>query len=134
MVLRMAAVCAVLVFFSPDAEAQVVGVDLAEANNCVSCHRVDDTRGRKRLGPDFNVISERYQGHADVVPYLASRVRSGSRGSWGAVPMPAQTHVSPQDAELLAAWILSLAAGPAPQVNPAVTSQVADTDSAATSP
>lgn len=44
-----------------------------------------------------------------MVDYLAGKIRGGGRGAWGAVPMPAQTHVSPEDARLLAEWILTLA-------------------------
>jgi cytochrome c len=35
-------------------------------------------------------------------------MRQGSSGQWGAIPMPAQTQLSPGDALALAQWILSL--------------------------
>jgi hypothetical protein len=38
------------------------------------------------------------------------KIRGGSRGAWGAVPMPAQSHVSSEDAEQLAVWVLALTA------------------------
>ena len=44
-----------------------------------------------------------------MVDYLAGKIRGGGRGAWGAVPMPAQTQVSAEDARQLAEWILSLA-------------------------
>lgn len=101
-----------LLMLSHMAHAQTIGLGLAQANNCVACHRVDESEGRKRLGPDFEVVSKRYQGNAAVIPHLAARIRSGSRGVWGAVPMPAQSHLAQEDAEQLAAWVLSLTGNP----------------------
>ncbi|MGE4126438.1 MAG: c-type cytochrome [Pusillimonas sp.] len=125
MYFRIAAmsVCTGLAVFSQGVMAQAVGLGLAQANNCVSCHRVDETEGRKRLGPDFEVIAKRYNGGAAAIPYLATRIRSGSRGSWGAVPMPAQSHVSAADAELLAAWVLSLVGDPQTGLGPTLSEQ-----------
>ncbi|HEY9573029.1 MAG TPA: c-type cytochrome [Pusillimonas sp.] len=91
--------------FSPTYAQQPVGPDLAKASNCMACHQVD----KKRVGPAFKVIAERFAGQAGAGDYLAGAIRSGGRGRWGAVPMPAQPQVSPADAKLLAAWILSLA-------------------------
>ena len=104
-------------FISPSGASDVAnevsaGPGMVETFKCIACHRVDDKQGRKRLGPDFNVIAERYAGEGGdaVVDYLATRIRHGARGSWGAVPMPAQSHVSDAEAQALAQWILSLVA------------------------
>ncbi len=87
------------------AVAQTTDASLARANNCLGCHQVD----RKRVGPAFTVIAQRFAHSDGARDYLAGVIRRGSKGSWGAVPMPAQTQVSPADARLLADWILSLA-------------------------
>lgn len=87
------------------AAAQTVALDLAQAKNCLSCHRVD----KKVVGPSLTVIAERFAGQEGAQGYLAQAIRNGGRGRWGPVPMPAQPQVSPADAQLLAAWILSLA-------------------------
>ncbi|CAB3690699.1 Cytochrome c-552 [Achromobacter deleyi] len=88
------------------AQAQTTGLDLAKSKACMACHQVD----AKRVGPPLASVAERYAGQGDaMVDYLAGKIRGGGRGAWGAVPMPAQTHVSPEDARLLAEWILSLA-------------------------
>ena len=101
--LFLAAACA-LVFGA--AHAQTTGMDLAKNKACLGCHQVDT----KRVGPPFKSVAERYAGQGDaMVDYLAGKIRSGGKGVWGAVPMAAQTQVSPQDARLLAEWILSLA-------------------------
>jgi len=100
-----AAVCAAAALYVASAQAQTAGVDLARSNNCLSCHQID----KKRVGPAFTVVAERFAGNEGAAAYLANAIRRGGRGQWGAVPMPAQPQVSPGDAQLLAAWILSLA-------------------------
>lgn len=93
--------CSVLAF---PAGAQTVGLGLAQASNCLSCHQVD----RKVVGPAFKDIAERFHGNPDAADYLANSILEGSRQRWGPVPMPRQTHVSKADARTLAEWILSL--------------------------
>ncbi len=88
------------------AHAQTTGLDLAKNKACMACHQVE----AKRVGPPLKSVAERYAGQGDaMVDYLAGKIRGGGRGAWGAVPMPAQTHVSPEDAHALSEWILSLA-------------------------
>nr|WP_144640752.1 c-type cytochrome [Bordetella genomosp. 13] len=84
---------------------QVDGQKLAASKACMACHQVDS----KRVGPPLRSVSERYAGQPEALEYLANKIRGGGRGAWGAVPMPAQTHVSEQDARQLAEWVLSLA-------------------------
>ncbi|MFW7341506.1 c-type cytochrome [Pollutimonas sp. H1-120] len=104
-----ALLCLAGLAFSSAAFGQIAGVDLAKSNNCLACHQVD----KKRVGPAFTVIAQRFAGQEGADAYLAGAIRNGGRGRWGAVPMPAQPQVSPTDAKLLAAWILSLADGKA---------------------
>ncbi|MGY6268635.1 c-type cytochrome [Achromobacter denitrificans] len=88
------------------AHAQTTGLDLAKNKACMACHQVE----AKRVGPPLKSVAERYAGQGDaMVDYLAGKIRGGGRGAWGAVPMPAQTQVSQEDARLLAEWILTLA-------------------------
>ncbi|NYT58335.1 c-type cytochrome [Alcaligenaceae bacterium] len=98
--------CLLSMALAPFAHAQMVGVELARAKNCLSCHQVD----KKVVGPAMTVIAQRFAGGQEGAQnYLAQTIRNGGRGRWGPVPMPAQPQVSPADAQLLAAWILSLA-------------------------
>lgn len=83
---------------------QSAGLQLARSNNCLACHQVD----QKRVGPAFTVIAERFAGNEGAGAHLAQSIMKGSRGQWGPVPMPAQPHVSDANAQLIAAWILSL--------------------------
>lgn len=108
--------CAVLFFaasiYAGPVSGQTVGLGLAQANNCMSCHRVD----RKVVGPAFSTIAQRFAGNPEAADYLAQSIVNGSRGRWGPVPMPRQAHVSPNDARALAQWILSLNDSPADKV------------------
>lgn len=79
-------------------------VQFARSKQCLACHQVDT----KRVGPSFRAIAQRYAGAPGAVSYLASTIRDGSRGKWGAIPMPAQAQVNVVDAARLATWILSL--------------------------
>lgn len=99
-----AALCMAGWVFSAPVSAQTAGVDLARSNNCLACHQVD----QKRVGPAFTDIGKRFAGQEGAINYLAGAIRQGSRSRWGAVPMPAQPQVSPANAQLIAAWILSL--------------------------
>lgn len=89
------------------AAQDLAGQALARSSNCLACHQIDS----KRVGPAFKLVAERFAGEDGAADYLAATIRSGGRGRWGAVPMPAQPQVSPEDAQRLAAWILSLANG-----------------------
>lgn len=80
------------------------GLALAQKNQCMGCHQIDS----RRVGPPFRAVARRFAGQPQAAQYLAGVVRGGSSGQWGAIPMPAQTRVSPQDALQLARWILAL--------------------------
>lgn len=79
-------------------------VQFARSKQCLACHQVDT----QRVGPSFTAIAERYAGVPAALQYLAGTIRDGSRGKWGAIPMPAQAQVSVTDATRLATWILTL--------------------------
>jgi cytochrome c len=80
------------------------GQALAKQMACLGCHQVK----AKRVGPGFTQVAQRFAGQPDAFEYLSQMIRKGGRGKWGAIPMPAQTQVSEQQAKRLAQWILSL--------------------------
>ncbi len=77
---------------------------LAKKGSCIACHAAD----RKLVGPSYRELAARYKGQAAAPAQLAERVRKGSKGVWGAVPMPATERARLDDAELkaLIAWVL----------------------------
>jgi cytochrome c len=91
---------------TPPAGTSGTGGGAAAANallqkyTCVACHGVDN----KIVGPAFRDVAKKYADRADVVDYLAGKIKSGGSGIWGAIPMPPQA-VPDADAKLIAQWL-----------------------------
>jgi cytochrome c len=79
-------------------------LELAQKNNCLACHSVD----KKVVGPAYKDVASKYASKKDAAPYLVSKIKNGSTGVWGQIPMPPNTQVSEADARKLAEWILKL--------------------------
>jgi cytochrome c len=77
---------------------------LASSSGCLNCHMVE----AKMVGPGFKQVSAKYKGDAGAAAMLAGKVKNGSKGTWGPIPMPANTMVSDENIGKLVAWILSL--------------------------
>jgi cytochrome c len=78
---------------------------LALKRQCMSCHQIE----ARRVGPPFKAIAQRYSANATAMaPVLARKIRSGGKGTWGQVGMPAMSQVSEAEALQLANWILQL--------------------------
>ncbi|CAN7372614.1 c-type cytochrome [Pseudoduganella sp. LjRoot289] len=75
---------------------------LARQNACMACHGV----GNKIVGPALRDIAARYKSDAAAAQRLAAKVKAGSTGAWGPVPMPAQGHVKDEDIAAIVGWIL----------------------------
>ncbi|MGL4636038.1 MAG: c-type cytochrome [Beijerinckiaceae bacterium] len=78
--------------------------ELARAKNCVACHHVE----RKMIGPAYKAMAEKYAGDDTAQKTLSEKVIKGGGGVWSPMPMPAQPAVTPEEAEALVKWILSL--------------------------
>ncbi len=78
--------------------------ELLKQYACYACHQIDT----KVVGPAFKDVAAKYAGKPD---YLVGKIRSGSSGVWGPIPMPAQTAVPEAELQAIAAW---LAAGAKP--------------------
>ena len=96
-----------LMSFNLAAKADTVSVTELVQAQCLSCHQID----RKRVGPPFKEIAQRYAAGpaTETQAYLQRQIQQGSRGNWGAIPMPAQNRISAEQAQAIAAWLLSLA-------------------------
>jgi cytochrome c len=84
--------------------AAFASAELAKSKNCVACHSVE----RKMIGPAYKAVAERYAKDESAIKVLSEKVVNGGGGNWGPMPMPPQPGVSPEDAEALVKWILSL--------------------------
>ena len=75
---------------------------LAKQNACLGCHAVD----KKIVGPSFQSVAQKYQKDQGASTFLKRKISQGGAGSWGVVPMPANTKLSDADLSLLVSWIL----------------------------
>ena len=90
---------------APGVAGTADGLSLAKQYACISCHGV----ANKVVGPGFTEIATKYKGDAAAASRLAGKVRNGSSGAWGPVPMPAQAQVKDQDLKTMLGRILSSA-------------------------
>jgi S-disulfanyl-L-cysteine oxidoreductase SoxD len=74
---------------------------LAQQHACMACHGI----ANKLVGPSMVDIHRKYKDTKDVVALLASKIKAGGSGVWGAIAMPAQTHVPDADIRAIAQWI-----------------------------
>jgi cytochrome c len=78
--------------------------ELAKNSGCLNCHNVDT----KLVGPALKEVAAKYADQADASAYLADKIIKGSNGVWGPIPMPPNANVSPENAKVLADFILTL--------------------------
>jgi cytochrome c551/c552 len=99
------AVASVTVQAAAPALAPVAGkpADVApilQKNVCIACHAAET----RLVGPSFREIAGKYKGRSDAQSYLAGKIRAGSQGVWGTIPMPAQS-IGEADAKRVAEWL-----------------------------
>lgn len=79
--------------------------DLAKKHACIACHVI---KGAKTVGPAYADVAKKYAGQKDAEAKLADKVKKGSQGVWGQVPMPPNAALPDADARTLVKWILSI--------------------------
>ena len=77
--------------------------ELAKKHACFACHTVD----KKMVGPSYKDVAAKYRGDKTAPAKLAEKVKKGSQGVWGNVPMPPNTTVPDADVNALVKWILA---------------------------
>lgn len=80
-----------------DAEA------LFKSKPCAACHNVD----MKMVGPALKDVAAKYAGVDGAADTLAGRIKNGTQGTWGPMPMPPNP-VTEEEAKILAEWVLGL--------------------------
>ena len=93
---------AVTLGFAAAAQAQD-GKDLAKSHACFTCHAMAGSK----VGPGFAEIAAKFAGKPNAAQTLAEAMEHGEKGTFGAMPMPAQAGLTDSDAKLIADWILS---------------------------
>lgn len=84
-------------------------MDLAQANGCLNCHALHETR----IGPPWHKVAERYRNAPAARALLIDKVKNGGSGSWdeltgGAIMPPNSPRVANEDIAKLVDFILSL--------------------------
>ena len=87
-----------------EAKGVVDLLDLAKRKACLSCHGVD----KRIVGPAFKEVASRYKGQPGAAARLIEKVRRGSSGAWGPLPMPPNPDLAESDATALVQWVLGL--------------------------
>jgi cytochrome c len=77
--------------------------ELAKKHACFACHTVD----KKMVGPSYKDVAAKYRSDKEAAKKLALKVKNGSQGVWGTIPMPPNSAVPDADIDTLVRWILS---------------------------
>jgi cytochrome c len=70
---------------------------------CLACHSKD----KKIVGPAYKDVAAKYRGDKGAEARLFEKVKKGSQGTWGQVPMPPNASVPDADVRALVKWVLS---------------------------
>ncbi len=76
--------------------------ELAKSKNCTTCHGID----KKIVGPSYKDIAAKRSAEKGAEATLAAKIKGGSKGEWGQVPMP-PNNVTEAEAATLAKWVLA---------------------------
>ena len=77
---------------------------LAKNSGCLACHTMD----KKLIGPGYKDVANKYRGNKAAAADLVKKVKAGSKGVWGDIPMPPNAHVKDEDIKSIVQWILSI--------------------------
>ncbi len=80
----------------------IASEELAKAKNCLTCHSAD----KKIVGPSYKDIVAKRSAEKGAEAALAGKIKVGSKGEWGNVPMP-PNNVTEAEAATLAKWVLA---------------------------
>lgn len=83
---------------------QATALEIAKKNGCLACHAID----KKIVGPAWKDVGKKYAGDATAAEQLAVKVKKGTKGAWGPVPMPPNATVKAADINTLVEFVLSL--------------------------
>jgi cytochrome c len=77
---------------------------MMKKDGCAACHAID----KKIVGPAYLEVANKYRADKNAQAMLEKRVKEGSVGVWGQIPMPPNAAVSQADVKELVTWILTL--------------------------
>jgi cytochrome c len=77
--------------------------ELAKKHACFACHATD----KKLVGPSYKDVAGKYRGDKGAEARLFDKIKKGSQGTWGQVPMPPNAAVPDAEVRALVKWIMS---------------------------
>lgn len=78
------------------------GKALIAGSDCLACHQ----ETAKLVGPSYADVAKKYK-EADI-PHLVKKIIDGGSGAWGEIPMSPHPTVTPEDAEAMVKYILTI--------------------------
>ncbi|MEO6980609.1 MAG: c-type cytochrome, partial [Mucilaginibacter sp.] len=72
--------------------------------DCLACHKIEE----KLVGPAYIAIAAKYPQDQNTVNLLTQKIISGGSGVWGPVPMAPHPAITPDDANKMIKYILTL--------------------------
>ena len=77
---------------------------LSERKMCLVCHKIEE----KSMGPSVRDMAKKYQDVSGAQATVIARLRKGSKGVWGSMPMAPVSHeVTDDELKTMVAWMLS---------------------------
>jgi cytochrome c len=77
---------------------------LLKEKNCLTCHQLQT----KVVGPAYKDVAAKYKARKDAEAYLVTKIKGGSTGVWGPIPMPPNGTVNDEEAKTLAKFVLTV--------------------------
>ena len=71
---------------------------------CAACHSID----KKIVGPAYVDVAAKYRSDKNAVALLSKKVKEGSVGVWGQIPMPPNPAVPAAEVTDIVTWITTL--------------------------
>ena len=85
-------------------ESVPAGLAAMRGSDCFNCHSVN----QRIVGPALIEIADRYRDQKEALMVSVQRVRDGSAGVWGEVPMLPHSQLAEQEIEMMVRWIFGL--------------------------
>src|SRR5690606_3473972 len=83
------------------------GLALMKSIDCFNCHAIE----QPLVGPPLVAIAEKYRGQSGALDASVRRVREGSAGVWGQVPMLPHPQHTTDEVTLMLRWVFGLEKG-----------------------
>ena len=80
------------------------------SQGCAACHQINRPVETNKLhvGPTMAAVGSRYANAPTGLETILHSLQMGAKGKWGQNEMPPQSHLTIENAEQLAEWILTL--------------------------